>query len=116
MKHGRKLVMSNRLFVGVILLLTHETVFAHNPLGAMVVYSGILLIPGAIAASIVKEKRVWWFLASIPLMVISVWLAFSATTISPYIYLSFPFLLIPLAIFQNKRVKIKRESEVENAS
>jgi hypothetical protein len=73
------------IFIGLSLLVTHEIAYAHDPIKYMLIAGAFLLIPGAIAASIAKQKRVWWFLASIPLMALSVWLAFTMRTINPYI-------------------------------
>ena len=116
MNHEELLTVKAKFIFSVLLLLTHGEVFAHNPAKSMLVFSGLLLIPGAIAATIAEERKIWWFLASIPLIVMSVWLAFSAVKINPYIYLSIPFLLIPLSFFQNRRPKATQKSENEGAS
>ena len=79
------LIARNNLLIGAMLLATHEAAFAHDPARALIFIGGFLLIPGAIAASIAKEKRIWWFLASIPLMVVVVLWAFSTTIFNPYL-------------------------------
>jgi len=110
------LTARTNLVVGVILLVTHETAFAHDPGRAMIFISAFLLIPGAIAASIAKEKRIWWFLGSVPLVVVSVLLAFSIDTINPFVILALPLIIIPMSIWQNRRLENTRKSEIENAS
>ncbi len=102
--------------IGVLLLLTHETAYAHDPIKYMLIAGAFLLIPGAIAASIAKQKRIWWFLASIPLMASSVWLAFTMRAVNPYIFLALPLVLIPLSIWQNSRIEMSKVRENEHAS
>jgi len=110
------LIARNNFIVGAILLVTHETAFAHDPGKAMIFIGAFLLIPGAIAASIAKEKRIWWFLGSVPLVVVSVLLAFSTDVISPFLILALPLIIIPMSVWQNKRLKSTSKSETENAS
>jgi len=110
------LIARNNLIVGAVLLVTHETALAHDPGRAMIFIGAFLLIPGAIAASIAEEKRVWWFLGSVPLVVVSVLLAFSTDVINPFLILALPLIIIPMSIWQNRRLENARKSESENAS